>query len=69
MKYKIQEIKNYVILQDLRYKASRNELNSQGISAIFNLQNDPIISKITTIDVLDTINELAGIVTEKENEI
>lgn len=69
MKYKIQEIKNYVILQDLRYKASRGELNGHGISMMFDLQNDPVISKITTIDVLDTINELAGIITEVEDEI
>ena len=69
MKYNVQYIKNYVILQDLRYKASRDELNTQGISTLFSLQNDPIVSKITAIDVLDAINELAGIVTEVEDEI
>lgn len=67
MNYKVQEIKNYIIMLKMETDLAKGKLNEKGIAFLLGLKED--CKNIDTIKVLDDINELTGIQTEVEDEI
>lgn len=48
----------YLIKLDLENKAEKEELNGKGLAALFQLNHDKEIEKVTMADVLDYIHYL-----------
>lgn len=67
MNYKVQDIKNYIIMLKMETDLSKGKLNENNIPFLLELKND--YENINIIKVLDDINELAGIRTEVEDDI
>lgn len=67
MNYKVQDIKNYIIMLKMETDLAKGKLNESNIVFLLELKED--CKNINTIKVLDDINELAGIRTEVEDDI